>query len=275
MTTSTPPRRVLLTGAAGQIGQALRRGLRGHYDLLRLTDIAPITSAQDNEQIMLADLTDPAEALRVMEGMDAVIHLAGIPNENTYEVISAVNMDATAHLLEAARQLGVRRFAFASSIHAVGFMPRQLIGMDTPPRPDSFYGVSKVFGEALGRMYVDRYHLEFVAVRICSFLETPKEARNLATWLSPRDAVQLFRRAIDAPNVSYLTVAGISNNTRRWMNDDGWAALGYTPQDNAEDYAAQIEHLKGDLSSNTERYQGGIFTEPIYHGLADKTGHHQ
>lgn len=266
------PRRVLLTGAAGHIGTALRQHLRGHYDLLRLSDLpgalTGLPPAVAGEELWPADLTDPAAVRGAAQGMDAVIHLGGVPDEDTYPVIRAVNMDGTANLLEAARLSGVRRVAFASSIHAVGYAPREPIGMDAPVRPDTFYGVSKVFGEALGRMYVDRYGLEFVAVRICSFLERPREARNLATWLSPRDAAQLFRRAIDAPDVTYLTVAGISANTRRWMNPDGWDVLGYEPADNAEDYAAEVAHLVSPPQSNAARFQGGIFTEPDYRGRA-------
>ena len=230
MSDDSTPRRVLLTGAAGRIGQTLRQGLRGHYDLLRPSDVAEMQPAGEGEQVMTADLTDPAAVRRSVEGMDAVIHLGGISDEDTYEQIRAVNMDGTQHLLEAASQAGVRRVVFASSIHAVGYAPRRSIGMDAPVRPDTVYGLSKVFGEALGRMYVDRHGLEFVAVRICSFLDRPAEARHLATWLSPRDAAQLFRRAVDAPGVKYLIVPGISGNTRRWMNPDGWDVLGYAPR---------------------------------------------
>ena len=271
MSDDSKSRRVLLTGAAGRIGQTLRQGLRGHYDLLRLSDVAEMQPAGEGEQVMTADLTDPAAVRRSVEGMDAVIHLGGISDEDTYEQIRAVNMDGTQHLLEAASQAGVRRVVFASSIHAVGYAPRRSIGMDAPVRPDTVYGLSKVFGEALGRMYVDRHGLEFVAVRICSFLDRPTEARHLATWLSPRDAAQLFRRAVDAPGVKHLIVPGISGNTRRWMNPDGWDVLGYAPEDNAEAHAAEIEHLTPAPGSNAERFQGGVFTEPGYRGRAGQS----
>ena len=264
------PGKLLLTGAAGQIGRTLRSGLRGQYKLLRLTDIAELEPEDSGEEVVQADLTDRAAVRRAVAGMDAVIHLGGIPDEDSYERVRSVNMDGTANLLAAAHEAGVRRVVFASSIHAVGYAPREPIHMDIPVRPDTFYGLSKVFGEALGRLYVDRYGLEFVSVRICSFLPRPQEARNLATWLSPRDAVQLFGRAVDAPDISYLVVPGISNNTRRWMQPDGWDALGYAPQDNAEAYAAEIENLKGDPMSNTERFQGGKFTEPDYLGRAEQ-----
>ena len=118
------PRRVLLTGAAGHIGTALRQHLRGHYDLLRLSDLpgalAGLLPAAAGEELWPADLTDPAAVRGATQGMDAVIHLGGVPDEDTYPVIRAVNMDGTANLLEAARLYGVRRVAFDYSIHAVG-----------------------------------------------------------------------------------------------------------------------------------------------------------
>ncbi len=271
--TSSPnwqPQRVLLTGASGHIGRALREHLQGHYQLLRLCDITDLGEAQEGEELIQADITNLDQMRAAVQGMDAVIHLAGIPNEHRYEEIRRVNIDGTYNVLQAALEAGVRRVAFASSIHAVGYYPRELIGMDAPPRPDSYYGLSKVFGEGLGSMYHDRYGLEFVSVRINSFLPRPSEARNLATWLSPRDAAQLFRRAVDAPGVGYLVVAGISNNSNRWMKPDGWDILGYHPEDNAADYTDEVIHKKGDHNSRTEQHQGGIFTEPDYVGLAQK-----
>ncbi|MEW6420820.1 MAG: NAD(P)-dependent oxidoreductase [Deinococcota bacterium] len=265
------PRRVLITGAAGEIGSALREGLRGHFPILRLTDHRDLGAAQPGEEIVRADLTQMDEVRAAMEGVDAVIHLGGIANEHTYEQIRAVNMDGTYHVLEAARQAGVRRVAFASSIHAVGFYPRsEKVSPDMPVRPDTYYGVSKVFGEALGRMYWERSGLEFVGIRICSFQPRPQDARHLSTWLSPRDAVQLFEKAVTAPDVGFLIVAGISGNTRRWMTEDGWDRLGYVPQDNAETYAAEVEHIHGDPQNITEQRQGGIFVDAAYRGLAGK-----
>ncbi|WP_019586247.1 NAD-dependent epimerase/dehydratase family protein [Deinococcus apachensis] len=265
------PVRILLTGAAGQVGSALREGLRGHFPTLRLTDNRDLGEAQPGEEIVYADLTKFDEVRAAVEGVDAVIHLGGIADEHTYERIRDVNMDGTYHVLEAARQAGVRRVAFASSIHAVGFYPRsEKIGPNVPVRPDTYYGVSKVFGEALGRMYFERYGIEFVGVRICSFQPRPKDARHLSTWLSPRDAAQLFGRAVTAPDVGFLIVAGISGNTRRWMTPEGWDRLGYVPQDDAETYAADVEHIHGDPSDITEQRQGGIFVDSTYTGLAGK-----
>lgn len=265
------PHRLLITGAAGEVGSALREHLRGHFPLLRLTDTRDLGEAREGEEIVSADLTNFDEVRAAMEGVDAVIHLGGIANEDTYERIRDVNMDGTFHVLEAARQAGVKRVAFASSIHTVGFYPRsERLGPDVPVRPDTYYGVSKVFGEALGRMYWERYGLEFVGVRICSFQPRPRDARHLSTWLSPRDAAQLFEKAVTAPDVGFLIVAGISGNARRWMTPEGWDVLGYDPQDDAEAYAAEVEDIHGDPSDITEQRQGGMFVDSNYTGLAGK-----
>ena len=272
MTDSSVPTRprVLLTGAAGAVGGALRAALQGAFELI-LSDLRTPPGLQPHETFRAADLEDPAQVEAAMQGAQAVIHLGGIPDEDTFERLSAVNIGGTRHVLQAALNQRVRRVVFASSIHTVGYYPRgERIGPQVPARPDTFYGVSKVAGEALGRMYWERYGLEFVAVRICSFQPRPQDARHLSTWLSPRDAAQLFRRGVETPGVGYLTVAGISGNTRRWMTPEGWEVLGYLPQDDAERYAAELEDAHGDPASRAERYQGGVFTEPEYHGRAGR-----
>lgn len=274
------PHRILITGAAGEVGTALRTQLRGFLTdpttVLRLTDARDLGPAQSGEEVRLADLTDPEAMQAAMDGVDAVIHLGGIPNEDRYERIRDVNIDGTYHVLEAARQAGVRRVAFASSIHTVGLYPRTPIGPDVPVRPDTHYGISKVYGEALGRMYAEKHGVEFVSVRICSFQKEPQDARHLSTWLSHRDAAQLFARAVSAPSSAlpdgFRIVAGISANTRRWMTDEGWAELGYAPQDDAEAYAEAVGHIHGDPEDITEQRQGGIFAAPDYRGLAAQKG---
>lgn len=263
--------RVLITGAAGHIGSALREGLRGAYPALRLTDHRELGEARAGEEIVLADLTELGGLMQAMQGVDAVVHLAGIPNESSYQEIRRVNMDGTQHVYEAARLSGVKRVIFASSIHAVGFYPRDehhKIGPDVPVRPDTFYGVSKVFGEALGRLYWDKHGVEGAALRICSFLERPENRRNLSTWLSPRDMVNLTRACLETPDLGYRILAGISGNTRAWMTQEGWAEVGYAPQDNAEEYASEVEHIHGDENDITEQRQGGVFVAKDYMGLA-------
>jgi uronate dehydrogenase len=255
--------RVLITGAAGKIGRALRTGLRGHYPALRLLDVAPQDGAEPGEEVVTLDLNDRPAAEAAMKDVDAVIHLAAVAHEAAFDDIVAGNITPTYSVFEAARKAGVRRVVFASSNHVTGFYPRsETIGPDDPVRPDTFYGVSKAFGEALGRLYADKHGLEVVCVRIGSFAERPTTPRQLSIWLSPRDCIQLVRCCLDAAAVGYKIVYGVSANTRSWWKDDAAATLGYHPQDNAEEFAAQIEEPPfGGASRLADRAQGGSFVE--------------
>jgi uronate dehydrogenase len=245
------------------MGRALRTGLRGHYPVLRLLDVAPQQAAGPGEEVITLDLGDRAATEAAMEDVDAVIHLAAIPREAGFEQILAANIRATYSVFEAARRAGVRRVVFASSHHVTGFYPSsQTVAPDDPVRPDSLYGVSKVFGEALGRLYAEKYGLQVVCLRIGSFAERPKRPRHLNIWLSPRDCLQLVRCSLDAPAAGFTVVYGVSANTRSWWKDDAAARLGYHPQDNAEEFATQVpERATRARSRLADRLQGGSFVE--------------
>jgi uronate dehydrogenase len=256
-------RRVLITGAAGRMGRSLRTGLTGHYPLLRLLDVAPQPAAEPGQEVIRLDLNDRLATEAAMKDVDAAIHLAAITREAGFDDILAGNIATTYSVFEAARRAGVRRVVFASSHHVVGFYPRgETVAPDDPVRPDSLYGVSKVFGEALGRLYADKYGLEVVCLRVGSFSERPTRPRQLSTWLSPRDCLQLVRCCLDAPAVGFTVVYGVSANSRSWWHDDAAASLGYRPQDNAEDFAGQVEEPSpGAPSRLADRLQGGSFVE--------------
>jgi uronate dehydrogenase len=254
--------RVLITGAAGEIGRSLRTGLKGHYPVLRLLDVAAQPAAELGEEVVTLDLNDRDATEAAMEGIDAVIHLAAIAGEASFDEILSGNITTTYSVFEAARRAGVRRVVFASSNHVTGFYPRtESVKPDDPVRPDTFYGVSKVFGEALGRLYVDKYRLEVVCLRIGSFGERPTRPRQLSTWLSPRDCVQLVRCSLDAPAVGFTVVYGVSANSRRWWTDEAAARLGYRPQDDAEAFAGQIDGPQPEPTRLADRLQGGSFVE--------------
>lgn len=233
--------RILITGAAGAIGSALRTGLRGCYPLLRLSDVRDMAPADAGEELAPADLRNDAAVKAAMTGIDCVVHMGGIPVEAPWQGILEANIIGSYNVFEAARECGVKRVVFASSNHAVGFhRASRTIGIDVEPRPDSRYGVSKVYGEAMGRLYADKHGISVACLRIGSFRKEPADARQLSTWISPRDMVQLVRCCIDAPDYRYLVLYGVSNNTRsRWQNPHA-ARIGYVPQDNAEDYAAAL-----------------------------------
>ncbi len=266
--------RVLVTGAAGEIGRVLRAAIGDRYRL-RASDLVAVGALLSDEDEQRADLRVPREVEAAMQGIDVVVHLGGIANEHDWATIAAVNIGGTQAVFEAAKNAGARRVIFASSVHAVGFHRRsQQIGSDVATRPDTFYGVSKVAGEALGRMYADKFGLEVACLRIASFQERPRDRRHLSTWLSHGDMVRLVTACIEAPTLSpsgvpnFCILNAISANTRRWMDASGWAHIGYAPVDDAEVFAADVEHLHGPDDDVTEQVQGGFFAARDYRGLA-------
>jgi uronate dehydrogenase len=253
-------KRVLITGAAGLIGRVLRAGLVGQYEL-RLADIAPQEPAGEHEEIVSADITRHEQLRDIMQGVDTVVHLAGIPDEDTWQKIRDMNIDGCYNVFEAAREAGVKRVVFASSNHAVGFHRRDRMIDDTVMvRPDSRYGVSKAFGEALGRMYADKHGMSVACLRIGSFRpdDTPSAPRHLASWISHRDMVQLTRRCIDAPAYHFVIVYGVSDNARnRWSNANA-RALGYSPEDDAQTRAAGIFASGAQEDEREALFHGGF-----------------
>ena len=260
-------KRILITGAAGKIGSALREGLRGRYPLLRLTDIAPLDPAQAGEEIVHADLSDLAALEAAMRDIDCLVHLGAVPGEDTWDKILPNNVIGTWNVFEAARRQGVRRVVYASSHHAVGFYRRaRVIDQNVVPRPDGVYGVSKVFGEAVGRLFADKHGLSVACLRIGAFRDTPADRRMLHVWLSPRDAVQLVGCCIDAPDYNFIVVYGVSDNARNRYRNSDLAFLGYRPQDKAEDYAADILRAPDTEDAISRQFHGGPYTEMGFDG---------
>lgn len=255
-------RRVLLTGAAGRIGTRLREGLRPGLEELRLTDRVELEATPATpETFVQADLLDRSALEKAIDGVDAVIHLGGLPDEASFEELAGPNLQGTFNVFEAARRAGIARIVYASSNHATGFYrPTDVLTGDESPRPDTLYGVTKVFGEAIGRLYADKFGLEVIAVRIGSFAPRPTHPRQLHTWLSPDDAVRLFEACLTAPSVHFLTIYGASANTRNWWPlGEAAKTIRYDPQDDSERYAEEI-------GASSEEWQGGIFTAPDYGG---------
>lgn len=265
------PRTVLLTGAAGGIGTMMRARLPRYGHTLRLFDRRPVPGAPD---AVTADLADTGALREAMLGCDAVVHLAGIPVESSFENILRANVEGTYQLYEAARTEGLRRVVYASSNHAVGFTPRPADGSgavtaDAPHRPDTFYGLSKCFGEDLAALYWDRHGIETVAVRIGSCFPQPPDVRALATWLSPDDCARLLHAALTAPDVGHTVVYGSSANTRTWWDLSGARALGYTPRDDSERFAAALLAEHGELvpgDPRTSRLGGPFCVDPPMYG---------
>ena len=253
---------VMITGAAGKIGSVLRNALRGSYPLVRLLDIAPLGAAENGEEICAVDIRDAAALEKAMAGIDCVVHLAGMSVEAPWEQVLPLNIEGCYNVFEAARRSGVKRIVFASSNHAIGFHRRErFIDTNVVPRPDTRYGVSKVFGEALGRLYADKYGLSVACLRIGSFLtpDRPTDARQLLTWISHRDMVQLARRCIDHPDYHFAIVYGVSNNLRSRWDNSNVKFLGYRPEDDAEVFAAEIMALGKKENEIAAQFHGGFY----------------
>lgn len=229
-----PRKKILVTGAAGRIGRLLMADL-GESHEMRGFDCVPMEDA--NSQV--GDLTDEAAVRRAMQGVDVVVHLAGTKKEAPWvEKLVPNNVIGLYHVFEAARDAGVRRVVFASSAQSVAAYPaaRNLTVAD-PPRPSSLYGATKVLGETLGRYYFDKHGVEFVGIRIGWVLPPDddilrRDSYGRQIWLSPIDAVRLFRCAIEKRDVGYAVVFGTSRTqSERLSLREARELLGYEPHD--------------------------------------------
>ncbi len=241
-------RKVLITGATGNIGIVLSERLSDTYEIV-MQGRTPRTEKQEKE-LRKADLTSYEEVLPLMEGVDTVIHLAGSASpESSWDDVLSANIIGLRNTLEAAREKGVRRFVFPSSNHAMGMYDRLgewPVYATTPPRADSFYGVSKIFGEAIGRFYHDEYGMDFIALRIGWMSGDPMLAEKEilhAMWLSEDDCEQVVRCAIEAPTTWGLYYAVSDNQNRRWDITNTMLDLGYRPKDTWTDHSDQPEDV--------------------------------
>jgi NAD(P)-dependent dehydrogenase (short-subunit alcohol dehydrogenase family) len=260
---------ILVTGAAGGIGTMLRSRLARPDRLLRLLDTGPVNSPGPGEEAVTASVTDMAAMTEACQGADAVIHLGGISGEAPWDRVLDVNINGTYMAFEAARRAGVPRVVFASSNHAVGFTPRSEFPVPDYafPAPDTYYGVTKVTGEALAGLYHYRYGLDTICLRILTCDEKPPTARSLSTWLSPDDAGRLFEACLTVADPGFRVAYGVSANTRGgWVSLAEARSLGYEPRDDAEAYAAEViaEHGEPDPADPALAYLGGEYTLPAY-----------
>ena len=255
--------RLLLTGAAGGLGKVLRERLRPYAEVIRLSDLVPLTASHDGEEAMRCDLADKAAVDRLVRGCDAIVHLGGVSVERPFEEILEANIKGVFNIYEGARRHGVKRIVFASSNHVVGFHKQgELLATDCPPRPDSYYGLSKAYGEDLSRFYFDRYGIESACLRIGSSFPEPKDRRMLVTWLSYRDLAELVRCCLFAPQLGHTIVYGMSANRDKWWDNTQAAHLGFHPQDSSEPFREKIEALAPLASDDPAAiYQGGGFVK--------------
>lgn len=266
--------RILITGAAGALGSQLRLDGPAWAGHVRLTDRVPVEDPAEHEEDRPADLADPLAMLELAEGCDAIVHFGGQSREGAWQSVFHSNIAGTYNVYEAARQRGVRRIVYASSIHAVGFYDRTTtIDAEAPVRPDSLYGVSKTFGENLSRYYFDKFGIESVCIRIGSCFPEPTDRRHLITWLSYRDLRQLVGKALLAERVGHIIAMPTSDNGLSFWDDKAANVLGYRPVDSAEAYRDRVlaATSRGDPNDPAVRFQGGSFCVAGHFDDRDKT----
>ncbi|MBP7401302.1 MAG: NAD(P)-dependent oxidoreductase [Clostridia bacterium] len=232
-------KRVLVTGCKGRIGSMLMRGLRRNpeYEV-----VATARDADPEEGILSLDLRDPEAAKERMRGVDTVVHMAAFLGAFGFEdKIIPNNVLGTYHLFEAMRENGCRRMVNGSTNHVIGFYrTSDRIDGDSPPRPDTLYGLGKAMVEVMGQYYADKHGISCINIRIghYSVPDRPLSPIKTLTWISQRDMLQLVERCIDAPeSVRFLNVFGVSGNTGRfWTNEGVRELIGYEPQDDGTLY---------------------------------------
>ncbi len=253
--------RLLITGAAGNLGDVLRRGLVPLATTLRLSDREPMGAAAPHEELVPAELGDFDAVMAMVAGCDAVVHFGAAPGERPWAEILDSSIKGGYHVYEAARRHGIKRIVYASSIHAVGYARREAgADTDTPHRPNSLYGVSKCFVEDLAKLYFDKFGIESACLRINTCNAEPLDRRHLATWLSHDDLVRLVTRCLLAERIGHTVVYGISDNVEAFFSNQKAAHLGYRPRDSAEAYRAAVEAKvpPGDPFDPTIEFVGGF-----------------
>jgi uronate dehydrogenase len=240
--------RLLVTGASGRVGTLIRPGLAGIAAEVRLADLRPVGALLPHETQITGDLTEVAED--AVKDCDGIVHLAAVSTEAAFDAILQANIVATEAVYRAAQQVGVRRIFFASSNHVTGFYPTgQMIDPSDPVRPDSLYAVSKIWGEALARLYFDRYGIESAVVRLGSVFAEPTSVRHRSTWMGPRDLVSLIARVFAVESLGFTIMYGVSDNQQTWWRTEG-SPPGWHPQDRADDFS-------GPFSGKLGQWQGG------------------
>jgi uronate dehydrogenase len=259
--------KILITGAAGNVGTRLRRLLKDVYPSIRSSDIRTPVDLGKDEHFLAADLADLAQVEKIVAGVDGIVHLGGFSVEGPWETIHKSNIVGCYNLFEAAYRAGVKRVVFASSNHAIGFYRRdQKIGVDVTVRPDSRYGVSKAFGEALGAFYADKHGLRVTCIRIGNVTDKPVDKRRLSIWLKPEDLVQLVRIGLEHSGIHFEIFYGASDNAAGWWDNSNAARFGYKPRGRSEEFREEAMAAQAKLPADpvAERYQGGPYCSDEY-----------
>jgi len=260
---------VLVTGAAGNIGSYYAAHAPAHHVrrlMVRPGGDRPSDLAAHGE-VVEAELHDLPRLTQLCRGVDTALHLAANPSPvATWDSLLPDNIIGTYNLMTAAKAAGVRRVVFASSIHAVSGYPFDVqVKTSEPVNPGDLYGVSKCFGEALGRYFAEQEGLSVLVLRIGAFqprasAADAKKAGLLDAFVSRRDLHQLIVRSIDDDTLQFAVFHGLSNNRFKRLDvSDARALLGYEPQD---DLAAENPQFKHTALNDHPCLHQGADTKP-------------
>jgi len=282
LVTRTPSelhRRVLVTGAAGRIGSYFAEHAREQYELRLMVQAMDdqASSLQLFGEVVIGDLGDLDRMKELCSGIDTVVHLAGNPDPSApWSSLLPANIVGTYHIMVAAKAAGCRRLIYASSIHAVSGYPVDVqVKTNEPVNPGDLYGVTKCFGEALGRYMAEQEGLSCIALRIGSFqpLETAREPSAIGmldTFVSQRDLHQLIQRCIDVEDVTFAILHGVSNNRFKRLDiSDARVLVGYQPQDDL----SQEQPAMKELNLNDTLMAHNVSGAGQESGLREDIGH--
>lgn len=235
---------LLITGASGRVGTAYRQHLAAASGYrLRLNDIKPPADQQQDDW-RIGDLSDPAFARDLLQGVDSVLHLGADsrPEADFYASLLDNNIKATYNIFAAATAAGARRVVYASSVQTMlGYGPGVQLYVDQQVQPLNMYGVSKCFGEATAAAFHAMHGLSAISVRI-GWVTNAAELRagvlvalsEISRAVTEPDLCHLFDCCLRAKEVGYAIVQGVSNNRFPYLNLAATRALiGYQPQDDA------------------------------------------
>ena len=260
-------KRVLLTGAAGRLGSAVRAQLRDHVALLRVSDVAPMDPARPGEEVIQCDLGDYAGVKQLCRGVDAIVHLGAEARETSWPRLTAGNIVGTINLYEGARKAAVERVLFASSITAVGFYrSRTTVDHTSAPRPDGRYSSTKAFGEHLAVMYAYKHAIRGFVMRLGACRPKPTDSSILPIWLSYGDLARLVVVGLTA-DYRFEVVYGLSQSTCSTFDNSNAFRLGYAPLDRSSDYADKVPHKAPPTVIDAEFK--GSFASTLYSGSID------
>lgn len=247
-------RTVLVTGAAGNIGQIFAKYAAPMYSLKLMVRPPDDESARELApygEVVRAEVSDIERLKSVFSGVDTVVHLAGEPDPSaTWDGLLDANIVGTYHAMVAAKAAGCRRFIHASSIHAVTGYPRDVqVKTSDPVNPGDLYGVTKCFGEALGRYFATQEGMSVIALRIGAFqpIQTAQDGSTVAmmeSFVSHRDLCQLIVKCIDDDRLQFAIFHGASDNRFKRLDiSDARELVGYSPEDDFTDENPQLQPL--------------------------------